>query len=436
MKPRNLIIATVVLLGLGGAIYWAQKHPSSGSDQTTTPAAGPKLADISPSQVQSVQITRRDGTTISIQKQGGQWMITAPQQYMADQDAVSSMLASLNPLTADSVVQDSAANVAQFGLNPGTVMTVSVRENNGSTQTLAIGGDVPTTSLVYAKWGSSPKIYALNSSIKTGFDKSLNDLRDKRLLTIDSSKWNRLDLSGPKGAMEFVKNSQGDWIFAKPQAYRTDSFAVSELVRKLGDARMDLSSSAEDQAKSKTAFATGQPIATAQVAGDTGAQTLQVRKNKDDYYANSSVVPGAYKISSDLGQALDKGVDDFRNKKLFDFGFNDPDKIDLNGKTYVRAGADWKMNGQTMDPGTVQSLIDQLRELTATKFVTSGFTTPVATVTVQWNGYKNTDTLQFSRDADGFVARRAGDPALYQLDAKAVDDMLNAGNAIKPAARK
>ena len=31
-----------------------------------------------------------------------------------------------------------------------------------------------------------------------------------------------------------------------------------------------------------------------------------------------------YKSTADLGDGLDKSVDAFRNKKLFDFGFTDP----------------------------------------------------------------------------------------------------------------
>jgi hypothetical protein len=345
------------------------------------------------------------------------------------------MLSALNPLNADSVVEDSSSNLSSYGLDK-PVVTVSVQEANGKTRSLELGNDVPTTSLVYAKWDTSPKVYAVNSSVKTSFDKSLNDLRDKRLLTADTAKWNHVAVTTPKGAMEFAKNGQGDWVFDKPQPYRTDTFATSELVRKLGDAKMDLTTSAEDQAKAKSAYASGQPIATVKVTAGSGTQTLEVRKNKDDYYAASSAVPGDFKIAADLGQSLDKGIDDFRNKKLFEFGFNDPDKIVLDGKSYVRSGTDWKLNGQTMDPGSVQSFIDQLREVSATKFLTAGFTQAAHSITVQWNGYKNSETVEFSKNADGYIARRSGDPTLYELEAKAVDDMLKAGQAIKPAAKK
>ena len=108
----------------------------------------------------------------------------------------------------------------------------------------------------------------------------MNDLRDKRLLTFDSAKLTRVELISSKGDVGFGKNNSGDWQIIKPQPYRADSFQVEELVRKLGDAKMDLSASADDQKKADAAFANGQLVATAKVTDASGTQTLEVRKNK------------------------------------------------------------------------------------------------------------------------------------------------------------
>ena len=67
-------------------------------------------------------------------------------------------------------------------------------------------------------------------------------------------------------------------------------------------------------------------------------------------------------------EGLDKGLDDFRNKKVFDFGFSDPGKIDIKGASYSKTGDKWMSGGKTMDNTSVQSLIDKLRDLSATKF--------------------------------------------------------------------
>jgi hypothetical protein len=434
MKPRNLVIAAAVLAVLAGFVYYSKQHPPS-SSSTATPAS-PKVVDIPEKNVQSIDIKKKDGSSVVLQREAGKWAITAPEKWKADQDSVTSLFSSLNPVSADSIVEDNATDLKKYGLTTPS-LTVTVHTNNGKSDDLIFGDDVPAGSLVYARVDQSPKVYAVASSVKTSFDKSTNDLRDKRLLTFDTNKLTLVDLSSGKSSIEFGKNNQNEWQIIKPQPYRADSFQVEELLRKLGDAKMDLSST-NDAKKVATAFASGSPAGSVKVSDASGTQTLEVRKNKDDYYAKSSVIPGIYKISSDSGKALDKSLDDFRNKKIFDFGFNDPTKIELqNGssdKVLTRSGTDWKTNGKTMDSGTVQSFIDKVRDLSATKFVTSGFTTPTVTIAVTSNDGKRNEKTEFAKTADGYIARRENESALYQLDAKSVNDILEADKAIKPAA--
>ncbi len=435
MKPRNLLIAAIVLLILCGAVWWSRKHPQA--SQTGSIATSPKLVDIPEAQVQSLDLTKKGGTSLDLQRQNGKWAITSPEPLPADQDAVTSMLSSLSPVTADSVVEAKPTDLGQYGLNSPS-LTIAVHEKNGKTNTLAFGDDVPAGSLVYARLNADPKVYAVSSSVKSSFDKSANDLRDKRLLTFDSNSLTRIELVSAKADIEFGKNNRNEWQIVKPQPCRADNFQVEELLRKLTDAKMDLSGSGEDQKKADASFASGQRVATVKVSDASGTQTLEVQKNKDDYYAKSSVVKGVYKISSDLGKELEKSLEDFRNKKIFDFGFSDPNRIEIqqgsSGKTLVRSGTDWKLNGKTMDAGSVQALIDKLRDLAAAKFVTSGFSTPALAIGVSSDDGKRVEKAEFTKIADGYIARRGNEPALYQVDAKSVNDILVANNAIKPAA--
>jgi hypothetical protein len=434
MKPRNLTIAAVVLAVLCGAVWYAQKHPPASSSSAT--GATPKLLDIPEREVQSIEVKKKDGSTLTLARQHGNWEITSPAQYKADQDSASGVASSLSPVSADSVVEDKPADVSKYGLKAPS-LSVTIHRTNGKSDEIFFGDDVPAGSLVYARVDNDPKVYAVSSSVKSSLDKSVNDLRDKRLLTFDSNKLSRIELISGKSDTEFGKNAQGDWQIIKPQPYRADSFQVEELVRKLGDAKMDLSGSPDDAKKAAAAYASGQPAATVKVTDASGTQTLEVRKNKDDFYAKSSVVTGVYKIPSDVGKALEKTTDDFRNKKVFDFGFSDPTKIELHGSTgdkvLTRSGTDWKSNGATMDAGTVQSFIDKARDLTADKFASGGFTQPEFAITIVSNDGKRTERVEFAKASDGYLARRENEPTLYHLDSKAVNDILAASKGIKPA---
>ena len=82
----------------------------------------------------------------------------------------------------------------------------------------------------------------------------------------------------------------------------------------------------------------------------------------------------------------------------------------------------------------VVAFIDKLRDLAASKFVDTGFTTPAIEITVVSNDGKRTEKIQISQSGENFMARREGDPALYQIDASAIRDLREAASGVKEAA--
>ncbi len=437
MNPRGLLIAAVVLAALSVGVWWAKKHPESA---TATPAAttSTKVMDVQDSQVEQLSITRKGESATVLRREGGKWVIADPEKYSADQDAVTSIESALNPVTSDSVVEDRAGDLAKYGLNSPT-LKVDVKRKDGKTDGLSFGDEVPAGSLVYATHTGDRKVYALSTSIRSSLDKSVNDLRDKRLLTFDQNKVTRVELASAKVDAEFGKNNLNDWQVVKPKPYRADSFQVEDLLHKLADAKIDLpaSGTAVPNKDAAPAFASGQRAGTIKVSDASGTQTLDVRKVKDDYYAKSSVVNGSYKIPGDLGKVLEKSLDDFRTKKLFDFGFSDPTKVDVqqNGATrsYQKSGPDWKLSGKAMDAASFQALLDKLRDVAATGFTEAGFTAPSLEVTVTSQDGKRVEKASFAKGKDGYIVRRENEPALYLVDNKSVDDILKASSDVKPA---
>jgi hypothetical protein len=263
-------------------------------------------------------------------------------------------------------------------------------------------------------------------------------LRDKRLLVFEQDKLSRVELSAKKQDIEFGRNKD-QWQIVKPKPLRADDSKVEELIRKLGDAKMDLSVSGDDQKKAEAAFNSGSALATAKVTDASGTEELQVRKNKDDYYAKSSAVEGVYKVGSDLGTALDKSVDDFRNKKLFDLGFNDPEKIELHdgAKAYflTKGGSDWfSADGKKVDAIGAETFVEKVHDLAASKFVDSGFASAAAIdLTATSNGGKSVEKILIAKDGDHYVAKRDGEPALYQLDPVVVTALEKSAEDLKPA---
>ena len=432
MKIRGLLIATVVFLALAGVLYWSD-HRKPSAEATKPADAAPAILKLDESSITKLELKKKDSPAISLVKNGPDWKITEPKPLAADQSTVSGMASSVASLSAERLVDEKSSDLERYGLEH-PALELDVTEKDNKTQRLLLGNDTPTGGAVYAALAGDPRVFTIASYNRGSLDKSLNELRDKRFLTVNAAKIASFEVAGKIGHIEFGHTKDG-WQILKPKPMRTDVNAVSELVEKLTDARMDLSGSPAKEAES--AFARGVPIATVKVTDESSTQELQLRKNKDSYYAKSSVVDGGYKVGSDLGDALNRKLDDFRNKKLFDFGYVDPNKIEIHSgsKVYslVRAGQDWWDNGKKMDESSVESLISDLRDLSADKFVDSRFTTPEIEATVTSDDGKRIEKILISKSDSTYVAKRDNEPGVYQLTGTSVENLQKSLD-IKPAA--
>jgi len=309
MNFRGLIVAVVILAGLGGVLYWSQHRTPPADNAATSTSATPVIIKVNAADVSQLTVKQKQSDPVILQKvDANKWQITQPKPYRADQEAVAGMLSTLSGLSADRVVEDKASDRKQYGLDPPAAELDITGKGQGTRQ-LLLGDDTPTGGDVYVALAGDPRVFTVSSYNKNSLAKSLNDLRDKSLLTIDADKVSRVDLLRKGEEIEFDRTKDG-WQILKPTSSPADSSAVNVLVRSLTSAAMQLNSG-----DAAAEFARATPFATAKLTGDTGVQTLEVRKNKDDYYAKSSVVDGVFKVDSSLGTALDKKVDDFRNKK-------------------------------------------------------------------------------------------------------------------------
>ncbi len=438
MKLRGLLVAAVVLAGLTGTLYWSNHHKPAETSEASADVP-PKLLAVKEADISRFVLKKNGAEQVTGERNSaGQWHITSPTSLPADQSAVSSLLGTFSSLNSQRLVEDKAANLASYGLD-APKFEVDLSEKDNKTQKLLLGDDTPTGNGIYAKLDGDPRVFIVPSYDRTSIDKTANDLRDKRLLTLDPDKISQVDLVAKKQEITFGRNKD-EWQIVKPKPLRADGSAVDELVRALTDAKMELNVLDEPK-KIASAFASATPVATAKLTAESGTQELQVRKDKDDYYAKSSAVEGTYKVASTLGQALDKNLDDFRNKKVFDLGSDDPNKIEIRdgSKTYflTRSGEDWwSGSAKKMDAGTVQDLIDKIRDLSANKFVDSGFSSSLIDLTVTSNGGKRVEKVAISKAGDHYVAKRENEPALYQIDSKTIDDLTKSAGDVKPAAGK
>ena len=428
MKAGGLYAAIAVLAILGGTIWWFNKHPTV--DKTATVSTSLKLTSADPAQITAIRIAKAGSDAIELAKVSDVWQIKEPRAMPADSEAVSPLTGSLGSITADRVIDEHPSSLAEFGLvNPPEEVDFTLK--NGKTTKLLLGSDSPTGSSTYAKVEGDPKVYVVSSTVKNDLSKGLNDLREKRLMTFNQNKIKSVTLAAKGAPMEFATSPDTGWHLVKPANVRADPVQVDDLVRRLVDARLDPAAS-DDQIKLSEMFGAGKKVAAVTATDDRGTESMEVRKGNDNsYYAKSSAIEGYYKINNDIGDGLDKSIEDFRNKKLFDFGFGDVTKLEAGGQTYEKSGDKWTANGVQMDPNTIQDVIDKLRDLTATKLTGNMTGVKTLALAVTSGDKHHVEKVVINKASGEWDAQREGEPTVYVLDAKPVDELQKTIAAIK-----
>lgn len=434
MKIRGLIAAIIVLAALGGTLYWSNHHLPS-EDKPDATDVPPKILSLKEAEIDSLAVKKKDADNIELKKDGNDWKITAPHSFLADPTVITGMTATLSNLDSQRLVENSATDLSPFGLsNPAIVVNLS---EGKKTQQVLIGDATPTGSAVYVKLADDPRIFTTASFNKASLDKTLADLRDKRLFTVSSEKIVRVELLQKQQNIEFGRDKE-QWQILKPKPMRADGSQVDELVRIATDSRMDLSG-APDQKKNAAAFVSGTSVGSLRITGDSGTQELQLRKVKDDFYAKTSIADGVYKITGTLGTEFAKKLDDFRNKKIFD-AVGEPAKIEMHdgAKAYFFTHKDsewWSADGKKLDADSADQLAGKLRELQATKFADFGFASPAIEVAVTSADGKQVEKISIAKGAGtDYIAERQGDSTLYVLDGATVADLQKSAADVKPAA--
>ncbi len=437
MKMRQLVVATVVLAALAAVLYWSNHRKAASDSAAASPSVtNVKVVSLTQDDISKLEVKKKSGDDVVLTRTGAaNWKITSPKSLVADQSSVSTILYNLAPMDGATLIDEKPADLKQFGLAEPEAQ-VSATEKDGKTQTILFGDETPTGDSAYVMVSGESKVYSVPKNTKTNLDKSLNDLRDKRLMPVDFDKLTAVEINGAKLHLTFG-SVDGKWTVRSPANLRGDTSKMETIIEKLRTATMDPSAPEAETRKAASLFASGAPIATVKATDASGPQELQVRKSGNEYYAKTTAMEGSYKVPNELGDALNKDAEDFREKIVFDFGAEDPEKVELHdgSKAYflTRSGEDWWSDGKKMDAVSVQEFLRSIRTLTATKFTATGFSAPTLSLVVTSGDGKRVEKVDIAKSGDGFLAKRLEGTALFVLEAKVVEDLQKAAGELKPA---
>ena len=437
MQSRGLLIGVVALAALSGLLWWSDKKANDEIKNPAKDSKSVKLLSVPASDVVDVVVQHKNEAAVHLVKNvaANKWELASEPKFLIESDAALTLVTNAGTVSSDKLIDDNATDFIQYGLDPAQI-TLELKDKGGKIHKLSIGDETPVGNLFYVRLPNDKKVYTIPNYTKMGFDKSANDLRDKRLLIVDDAKLSKLEVVKKAEILEFSKSAKGIWQLVKPKPYRTDTVVVDSLYNKAREAKLDPALSEELKKTYATQFGSAPVLATLKATDSAGTQQIEVRKSNEKLYlAKSSAVPGIFKVADELGAMLDKSVEGYRTRKLLDFGFEDPSRVQIRSgdKTSLleHKGEDWLLNGKKLDAATVTPLMEGLRSLSALSFVESRFTTPIFEAAVTQSDGKTIEKILVSATGNFRYAKREGDAAEYEIDPKALSDLEAALGGLK-----
>lgn len=244
MKPRTLLVLTVVVAALAAFVwFYERKLPTSEEAKAEEKKV---LAGVKADAVREVSIVR-GGTTVRIVREGkapaeeekkegedeespmssstSEWRLTSPLQARADRSAVDGLLSSVLGLEKARTLEK--VDRKEFGLAPPAAL-VTVVTADGK-RTLEVGRELPGTDQRAVAVAGEPAVHAVSGGFWSDLTKPAGDWRSRELFAGSRDDVERVSLQTGGNRIVLARRGDEPWLEA-PIADRADRERFDELV--------------------------------------------------------------------------------------------------------------------------------------------------------------------------------------------------------------
>ena len=400
-----------------------------------------------PETVSGIQFQHTDAdaasrsSAINCEKRDSTWHIVHPLEAKADAEEIEDMLSELRSLKVSTFEADGAdANVPtqlkKYGLDTPRIQAQLTDKDN--TYAIDIGTSVPSETgiqeRVYVKTSVyQDAIYTVSGNIHNLLNKSVFDLRDKRVIDFERTDTIHIEIRQGKETTICKKNFDNTWELETPTGkIKADADAVDDLL--FGVDSLEAAAFVDDPIKGLASYGLAPPsiqVAFTQHGAEKPAVLLIGDYGQDGtVYVKAEQSTQVIRVKRALIDNIAQGTAWLRDKQVLKFHIDDAIRLTLtsHGETPItcqRLGTNWRLTAPVQEDANntaVNAIIYELDNLMADAFMggkpvptdaITGFHKPNVQLTFELRNQK-VYTLQVGNsDASGrFYARLQHEPNL------------------------
>ena len=324
------------------------------------------------------------------------WEMIHPVKAKADTRVVEDIVSALSSLRVVIFEAEGEYNPADYGLSQPRITVTLETTIDDSTPELQIGNDAGTPGRIFVARSDHRAVYVVNREIYTKLNRTVFDLRDKRVIDFQRTATRRFVIRQGESKIECQKGVDGEWEITAPVVLKTDEEAVDDLL--FGVDALRAVAFVDDQPTSFQPYGLDLPsIEVSFMAPDAEPAVLLVGKTTgDNIYVKAQNAEPVFLVKKTLLDLIGMGVAGFRNKQILDFDDDDAARIALKhgdvNLTCQKQGTNWRLTHPVQEQaknGAIRSIIEQVNRLRVEAFLavspsitTTGFDMPEIRLTI------------------------------------------------------
>jgi hypothetical protein len=234
MSWKGTLLAIVAAVGLWA--FWHYYEVKGGESRKAREDEGKKVfAAFDPSSIGGLDLQSEDQPLVRLRKESGTWMLVTPVAARADSSQVENLLQQIKNMDKEETVAESPqpSELKEFGLADSRNW-LSFQAVNGAARTLWFGIKNPGESFVYVRVSGSPSVMLVGAYEQNALLKKANELRDRKVWALDTSKLVRVVSTFKEAAFILEKGKDGSWSLAGSKD-RTSQDRVNGLLSQLAN---------------------------------------------------------------------------------------------------------------------------------------------------------------------------------------------------------
>ena len=184
---KEYIILAIIIIAL--SVYLVMRR----GDRTLYEL--PEIPQVSQKDITRLEITKGK-TIIELNKKDNSWYI-APKEYPADADKVKNMLDNVEKLTLTALVSQSK-NYNLYDLSGEAKINVKAYQGESLKRDIDVGKTASSFRHTFVKPAGDERVFHARGNFRNTFDTTVDDLRDKTILTYTPSDIQQIQITQEK----------------------------------------------------------------------------------------------------------------------------------------------------------------------------------------------------------------------------------------------